>query len=108
MELNKYLRRAVIFAIIAILSILTYVGISIADVNTREIGYSAASPIISVIKNEESITLNVMDSDLTVSNDIVNAFKVAMGVCKNSVPIEFKASSVLIEIIGMIVDRFLP
>ncbi len=101
------LRTAVITLIIIALSFAVFVGILIADKNTRDIGYSNQPPIINVTQSDGRFSLSIMDYEIVLSDDAVRCFGLYADMYKKSAPSEVKASSALMGIIKMIVDRFL-
>ena len=93
--------------VIVTLISLVMLGITVADSNTRKIGYSDSSPIISIENTDTSTEILVFDTRFELSSDTVSKIDFACDVYKKSVPCNVKAASALFDIIKMTVGRFL-
>ena len=94
------------FSIIFILSAVVLIGITVADANTRKIGFTDMPPVMNIEKNDDGVAVSIMDSNFRVSNDILSVIEFVIDVYKQAVPSEVKASSALIEIIETIAGQF--
>ncbi len=103
--MNKYLRGILICGMMLAMSAVCFIGIIIADYNTRAVGYVNAKPAISIISDDASTVISIMNSDIIISEKTLSLLSFVFDVYKKTVPTEVKASSALIGIIEMIADQ---
>ncbi len=104
--MKKYLRLSLIVGILIIMAFSAFVGITVADENTRRLGYSDMPAAVSLTLDSQSISLSIMGTTLTLSNRVLDALEFAAAVYKQTAPNGLKAASALIEIIKMTAGHF--
>ena len=107
MNSSTFLRRLIVFTVIIFLSSLVLLGICIADLHTRSLGYSDAAPIVYVQDTDLGKAINILDSQIELSDGFLYDINFLCGVYKQAAPWEIKISSALLKITGKTTARFL-